>query len=61
MQVLSEASIIIMYQNDYCIDIMFQVAGKDYAKFWCATTAPLPLFHEKADSPAMIKHGMDIV
>ena len=25
------------------------------------TTALLPLFHEKADSPAMIKHGMDIV
>ena len=24
----------IMYQNDSCIDIMFQVAGKDYAKFW---------------------------
>ena len=24
-----------MYQNDFCIDIMFQVVGKDYAKFWC--------------------------
>ena len=26
-----------------------------------ATTALLPLFHEKADSPAMIKHAMDIL
>ncbi len=26
-----------------------------------ATTALLPLFYEKADSPAMIKHAMDIL
>ncbi len=26
-----------------------------------ATTALLPLFYEKADSPAMIKHTMDIL
>lgn len=27
----------------------------------CYITALLPLFYEKADTPAMIKHGMDVL
>lgn len=39
----------------------FHAARQPAKKCIPVTTALLPLFNEKADSPAMVKHGMEII
>ena len=47
--------------KDAIVWAAYHSGNQQHTNYPPALTALLPLFYEKADSPAMIKHGMDVI